>query len=104
MKLEIDYKKIGKRHKNVEIKHSTEQPVRHQRNQRRNKPKDKWKQKYGIPRSMGSSKSGYKREVHSNTGLPQGTIYHLWKIVKIRKEEKKVFLIWDGHISQQDFA
>ena len=37
------------------------------------KTRDKWKWKYSLPKSMRYSKSGSKREVHSNTGLPQET-------------------------------
>ena len=33
------------------------------------KPRAKWKHKYNIPKYMGWSKSGYKREVHNNTSL-----------------------------------
>ena len=35
--------------------------------------RNKWKWKYDNPKSMGFSKSSAKREVHSNTSLPQKT-------------------------------
>ena len=34
-------------------------------------PWDKWKWKHNIPKSLGCHKSGYKKEVYSNTDLPQ---------------------------------
>ena len=45
-------------------------------NQRRNVfiPEDESKHKYTITKSMGCSQSGIKREIHSDTGLPQETI------------------------------
>lgn len=36
-------------------------------------PRDKWEQRYNIPKSMWYSKSSSKKKVHSNTGLPQET-------------------------------
>ena len=47
----------------------------HWRNQKGNKkiPKNKSKWKHHDPKSMGCSKSSYKREVYSNTILAQGT-------------------------------
>ena len=42
-------------------------------NQRRNVfiPEDESKRKYTITKSTGCSQNGIKREIHSNTGLPQ---------------------------------
>ena len=47
----------------------------HWRNQRGNQklPIDKWKQKHDDPKHMGYSKSSSKKEVYSNTILPQET-------------------------------
>ena len=47
----------------------------HWRNQRGNQkiPKDKWQWKPDDPKAMGCSKSSSKREVYSNTSLPQET-------------------------------
>ena len=45
----------------------------HWRNKRRNEKIPGNKQKYNIPKSMGFSSSGPKREVYSNIGLPQET-------------------------------
>lgn len=44
-------------------------------NQRRNVfiPEDESKRKYTITKSTGCSQNGIKREIHSNTGLPQQT-------------------------------
>ena len=36
-------------------------------------PRDKWQQKHDDPKPMGCSKSSLKREVYSNTILPQET-------------------------------
>ena len=36
-------------------------------------PGDKWKWKHNDPKSMGCSKSSSKREIYSDTGLPQET-------------------------------
>ena len=33
--------------------------------------RDEWKQKHNDPKHMGCSKSSFKREVYSNTNLPQ---------------------------------
>ena len=55
--------------------YATTQPMDHQRNQRGN-PKilgDKWKQKHNDSKSMGHSKNSTKREVYSDTSLPQET-------------------------------
>ena len=77
MRLEINYKKTNcKNHKHVEAKqYATKQPMDHWINQRWNKkiPRDKWKWKHNYPKSMGHSKSSSKREVYSNTILPQET-------------------------------
>ena len=50
-------------------------PMDHWRNQRGNQkiPRDKWKWKHDDPKPMGCSKSSSKREVYSNTTLPQET-------------------------------
>ena len=50
-------------------------PIDHWRNQRGNQkiPKDKWQWKYDNPKPMGHRKSSSKREVISNTVLPQET-------------------------------
>ena len=54
---------------------ATKQPMGDKRNQRGNTkiPWNKWKWKLNFPKSIGCSKSGFKSEVHSNTGLPQET-------------------------------
>ena len=70
-----------------EIKqHGTEQLLGQWRNQKRNKkvPEDKFKWKYAIPKSMWCSKNNSKREVYSNTGLPQ----EIRKISKKKKQSK----------------
>ena len=53
--------------------YATKQPMDHWRNQRGNQkmPRDKWKWKHNNPKLMGHSKSISKREVYSNTSLPQ---------------------------------
>ena len=50
-------------------------PMDHWRNQRGNQkiPREKWKWKHDDPKPMGCSKSSSKREVYSNTTLPQET-------------------------------
>ena len=55
--------------------HATKQPRDHWRNQRRNQkiPRDKLQQKHDDPKPIGCSKSSSKREVYSNTSLPQET-------------------------------
>ena len=51
------------------------QPRDHWRNQRGNQkiPRDKWQQKHDDPKPMGCSKSSSKKQVYSNTSLPQET-------------------------------
>ena len=51
----------------------TKYPRDHWRNQRGNQkiPRDKRQWKHDDPKPMGCSKSSSKREVHSNTSLPQ---------------------------------
>ena len=45
-----------------------------QKSKRKSKiPRDKWKWKHNNPKPMGHSKSISKREVYSNTNLPQET-------------------------------
>ena len=74
MRIEINYQKnIAK---NVEAKqYVTKQPMGHWRNQRGNKKylETKWKWKHKDPKPMGCSKSSSKREIYSNTILPQET-------------------------------
>ena len=55
--------------------YTTKQPRDHWRNQRGNKkiPRNKWQWKHDDPKPMGWSKSSSKREVYSNTILPQET-------------------------------
>ena len=55
--------------------YATKQPMNHWRNQRGNQklPRDKWKWKHDDPRPMGCRKSSSKREIYSDTGLPQET-------------------------------
>ena len=36
-------------------------------------PRSKWQQTYNTPKPMGCRKNSSKREVYSNTGLPQKT-------------------------------
>jgi len=61
----------------VEVKeHATEQPVGQNRNNKKKKEIYTWIQmKIEIQqfKSVGCSKSCFKREVYSNTGLPQDT-------------------------------
>ena len=47
----------------------------HWRSQRGNQkiPRDKWQRKHDDPKPVGCSKSSSKREVYSNTSLPQET-------------------------------
>ena len=54
--------------------HATEQLLGQWRNQMRNQklPEDKWK--YNVPKSLGCSKSGTKREVYNNINLSQETL------------------------------
>ena len=72
MRLEINYKKKTKKHKHMEPKqYATKQPMDHWGNQKI--PRDKWKWKHDNPKPKGRSKSSSKREVYSNTILPQET-------------------------------
>ena len=77
MRLEINYRKKNcKTHKHVDAKqYAMKQQMDHWRNQRGNQkiPRDKWKWKYNNPKPMGCSKSSSKRDVYSNTILPQET-------------------------------
>ena len=77
MRLETNCKKKPcKTHKHVEGKqHAPEQLKDHWRNQRENQniTGDLWKQKHNDPKSMECSKSSSKREVYSDTSLPQET-------------------------------
>ena len=53
--------------------HTAKQLMDHWRNQRGNLkiPRSKWQQRYNTPKPMGCSKSSSKKEVFSNTSLPQ---------------------------------
>ena len=65
-----------KKHKHVEAKqYATKQPMDHWRNHRGNKkiPRDKWKQKHNDPKPVVHRKRSSKREVYSDTSLPQAT-------------------------------
>ena len=77
MRLDINYrKKTVKQYKHMEAKqYATKQPRDHWRNQRGNKKitRNKWQWKHNEPKPMGCSKSSSKREVYSNTILPQET-------------------------------
>ena len=55
--------------------YATKQPTDHWRNQRENLkiPRDKWQWNHDDPKPMGHNKSHSKREVYSNTSLPQET-------------------------------
>ena len=55
--------------------YATKQPMDHWRIQRGNQkiPRDKRKWKHNNPKPMGHSKVNFKREVYSNTMLPQET-------------------------------
>lgn len=53
---------------------ATKQPRGQQRKESK-VPWDKWKWKHNCPKSMGHSKSSFKRQVDSDTGLHQET----WK-------------------------
>ena len=57
----------------MEAKQYATESMDHWRNQRGNQkiPRDKWKWKHNDPKPMGCSKSSSKREVYSNTILPQ---------------------------------
>ena len=77
--LEINYKKRNckkRKHKHMEAKqYATKQPMDHWRNQRGNLkiPRDKWQRKHDDLKPMWCSKSSPKKEVYSNTILPQET-------------------------------
>ena len=53
--------------------HGTKKPMGQGWNQRGNQkiPLHKWQWKHNLTKSMGCNKSSSKREVHSDTGLPQ---------------------------------
>ena len=78
MRLDNKYrKKICKKYKHMEAKqYATKQQGSHWRNQRGNQkiPRNKWQWKHDGPKLMGCSKRSSKREVYSNTMLPQETI------------------------------
>ena len=75
MKLEIKHREKNKKKNNyMETKqHATKTLMGQQWNQRGNQkiPRDKWQWKHNHIKSMGCIKSRSKREVHSDTGLPQ---------------------------------
>ena len=77
LRLDINYKeKNCKKHKHMEIKqHISKQPTGYWRNQKGNKKisRNKWQWKHNNSKPMGCSKSSSKREVYSNTILPQET-------------------------------
>lgn len=86
-------------HKNIEIiQHIAEEQMGHQWYQWRNLKisREKWEQKYNIPKFMECNKSSSEKEIHSNTGLHQETNEQT-KIQKqsnftpkeTRKEQKK---------------
>ena len=80
----------------VEIKQYV---IEHPRGQRRNQrnlkiPWDKWKWKCSIPKSMGCSKSNFKREGHSNKFLPQEKSQQLnFTTQKLVKEKQNTKLV-----------
>ena len=60
----------------METKHyATKQLMDQWRNQRENQkiPRHKWQQRHSNPKPMGCGKMSSKREVYSNTSLPQET-------------------------------
>ena len=80
----------------MEAKQYATKPRDHWRNQRGNQkiPRNKWQWKQDNPKPMRCCKSSSKREVYSNTILPQETRYISNKQPnltprEIRKEEQK---------------
>ena len=84
----------------MEAKHYvTKQPMDHWRNQRGNQkiPREKWNKKHDDTNPMGPSKSTSKREMYSNTIVPQGTrkisinnlTFHLNQLEKEEEEQQK---------------
>ena len=72
----LQEKRNCKKHKHIEAKqYATKQPMDHGRNQRGNQKisRDKWQQKHDSPKHVGCSKNSSKREVYSDTSLPQET-------------------------------
>ena len=63
----------------------------HWRNQRGNSkiPRRKWLQRHNNPKSMGCSKSSYKRQVYNNTSLPQETRKSSNKQAKLTSKERE---------------
>ena len=89
--------------------HATKQPMDQQRNQRGNQktPADKWKWKHSGPngpKSMGFSKSTSKKEVYSDTSLPQETnnLNLTLHLKELEKEEQTKPIVevreWHRHI------
>ena len=76
--------------------YATKQPMDHLRYQRGNQkiPREKWKWKYADPKAMECSKRSSKREVYSDTSLPQETrqisnnLTLCWNILE-REEQTK---------------
>ena len=64
--------------------------------------KDKWKWKYNTPKCMGCSKSSSKREVYSDTGLPQETRKNLNKQLKLPPEGIRKRRINKGQSQQKE--
>ena len=74
MRLEINHKKNCKEYKQVEAKqHATKQWMDHWRNHREDQKisRDKWQWRDNDPKPMGCGNCSSKREVYSNTSLPQ---------------------------------
>ena len=76
--------------------HATKKPnVSTMKSKNQKIPRDKQQWKHNLTQSMGCSKSSFKREVHSNTGLPQETrkisnnlTYHLKELEKQQAKPK----------------
>ena len=76
MRLDINYKKKANKHKHMEIKQYISKQTRgYWRNQKGNQKisRNKWQWKHDNSKPMGCRKSSSKREVYSNTILPQET-------------------------------
>ena len=77
MRFEMNYRqKKCKKYKHMEATQYTTKQTRHQwRNQRESGKisRNKWQWKHNDPKPVGWSKSSSKREVYSNTVLPQET-------------------------------
>ena len=78
MRLDINYKKKNcKKHKHMDIKHhiskKTNRLLRNQKGNKKNFSRNKWQWKHDDWKPMAYSKSSFKREVYSNTILPEET-------------------------------